>query len=119
MPEVCGNGCHSRADHFGGSRETDDFAVFKRLTGATMATHLTLVKSGDVVIGVSATHSHPSVGRAAGYVGARFIDTAGLAACFPMQSAIRLQADRFGRNTHGRAQLRRLEAPSPQPHRPH
>ena len=67
-------------DHLGGSPETDDIAVFNRLTGATMATHLTLVKPGDVVIGVSATHSHPSVVRAAGHVGARFIDTAGLGA---------------------------------------
>ncbi len=67
-------------DHLGGSPETDDVAIFNRLTGATMATHLTLVKPGDVVIGVSATHSHPSVVRAAEHVGARFIDTAGLGA---------------------------------------
>lgn len=67
-------------DHLGGSAETDDVAVFNRLTGATMATHLTLVKPGDVVVGVSASHSHPSVVRAAGHVGARFIDTAGFAA---------------------------------------
>src|SRR5580692_8470917 len=56
-------------DHLGGSPETDDVAVFNRQTGATMATHLTLVRPGDVVIGVSATHSHPSVVRAAGHVG--------------------------------------------------
>ena len=67
-------------DHLGGSPETDDVAVFNRLTGATMATHLTLVKPGDVVIGVSESHSHPSVVRAANHAGARFIDTAGLAA---------------------------------------
>lgn len=67
-------------DHLGGSAETDDIAVFNRLTGATMATHLTLVKPGDVVIGVSQSHSHPSVVRAANHAGARFIDTAGLAA---------------------------------------
>ena len=54
--------------------------MFNRLTGATMATHLTLVKPGEVVIGVSETHSHPSVLRAAAQAGARFIDTAGLAA---------------------------------------
>ena len=66
--------------HLGGSPGTDDIAVFNRLTGATMATHLTLVKPGDVVIGVSESHSHPSVVRAAGQAGARFIDTAGLAA---------------------------------------
>ena len=67
-------------DHLGGSAATDDIAVFNRLTGATMATHLTLVKPGDVVIGVSESHSHPSVVRAAAQAGARFIDTAGLAA---------------------------------------
>jgi hypothetical protein len=67
-------------DHLGGSAETDDVAVFNRLTGATMATHLTLVRPGNVVIGVSASHSHPSVVRAAEHVGAQFIDTAGLAA---------------------------------------
>ena len=67
-------------EHLGGSPKTDDVAVFNRLTGATIATHLTLVKPGDVVIGVSASHSHPSVVRAAGHVGARFIDTSGVAA---------------------------------------
>lgn len=67
-------------EHLGGSLERDDVAVFNRLTGATMATHLTLVKPGDVVIGVSESYSHPSVVRAAGQAGARFIDTAGLAA---------------------------------------
>ena len=67
-------------EHLGGSPERDDVAVFNRLTGATMATHLTLVKPDDVVIGVSESHSHPSVVRAAAQAGARFIDTAGLAA---------------------------------------
>ena len=37
-------------DHLGGSPETDDVAIFNRLTGATIATHLTLVKPGDVVV---------------------------------------------------------------------
>src|SRR5262249_17797957 len=60
--------------------ELHDIAVFNRLTGATMATHLTLVSPGAVVIGVSETHSHPSVIRAASQSGARFIDTAGLPA---------------------------------------
>jgi L-seryl-tRNA(Ser) seleniumtransferase len=67
-------------EHLGGAPERDDVAVFNRLTGATMATHLALVKPGEVVIGVSQSHSHPSVVRAAGQTGARFIDTAGLAA---------------------------------------
>jgi L-seryl-tRNA(Ser) seleniumtransferase len=65
-------------DHLGGTPERHDFAVFNRLTGATLATHLTLVKPGDVVIGVSASHSHPSVIRAARHAGATFIDTSGL-----------------------------------------
>jgi L-seryl-tRNA(Ser) seleniumtransferase len=67
-------------EHFGGSPEVHDVAVFNRLTGATMATHLTLVRPRDVVIGVSASHSHPSVLRAADHTEARFTDTAGLAA---------------------------------------
>ena len=64
--------------HFGGSEEFHDVAVFNRLTGATLATLLTLVRPDDVVIGVSASHSHPSVVRAAGHAGAQFIDTAGV-----------------------------------------
>ena len=64
--------------HFGGSEALHDVAVFNRLTGATLATHLSLVKPGDVEIGVSASHSHPSVVRAAAHAGARFIDTSSL-----------------------------------------
>lgn len=64
--------------HLGGSEAFHDVAVFNRLTGATLATHLTLVKPGDVELGVSASYSHPSVVRAAGHVGARFIDTTGV-----------------------------------------
>jgi L-seryl-tRNA(Ser) seleniumtransferase len=66
--------------HLGGSPDLHDIAVFNRLTAATMATHLSLVKPGDVVIGVSESHSHPSVVRAAEHSRARFVDTAGLAA---------------------------------------
>ena len=65
--------------HLGGSPDRHDVAVFNRMTGATLATHLNLVRPGDVVIGASASYSHPSVVRAANHVGARFIDTAGLA----------------------------------------
>src|SRR6058998_349420 len=64
--------------HLGGSEEFHDIAVFNRLTAATLATHLTLVQPGDVVVGVSASHSHPTVIRAAGLAGARFIDTVGV-----------------------------------------
>ena len=64
-------------NHFGGSEGLHDVAVFNRLTGATLATHLTLVRPGDVVIGVSASYSHPTVIRAAAQAGARFVDTVG------------------------------------------
>jgi len=64
-------------EHLGGTAEAHDIAVFNRLTGATLATYLTLVRPGEAVIGVSATISHPSVIRGARHVGARFIDTAG------------------------------------------
>ena len=66
-------------EHLGGSPDGHDVAVFNRMTGVTLATHLTLVSPGDVVVGASASYSHPSVVRAANHVGARFIDTAGLA----------------------------------------
>ncbi len=62
-------------DHLGGSQDRHDAALFNRLTGATYATHLTLVKPGDVVIGVSASYSHPSVVRAAAHAGAKLVDT--------------------------------------------
>src|ERR1700682_5629164 len=65
-------------DHLGGTPDRHDIMVFNRLTGATLATHLTFVKPGDVVIGVSASHSHPSVIRAATHVNCKFTDTAGL-----------------------------------------
>ena len=65
-------------DHLGGTPDRHDIMVFNRLTGATLATHLTFVKPGEAVIGVSVSHSHPSVIRAAAHVGARFTDTSGL-----------------------------------------
>lgn len=65
-------------EHLGGSPEQHDVALFNRLTGGTYATHLTLVKPGDVVIGVSASYSHPSVVRAAAQSGATLIDTKNL-----------------------------------------
>jgi L-seryl-tRNA(Ser) seleniumtransferase len=67
-------------DHLGGSADRHDVALFARLTGATYATHLTLVKPGDVVVGLSPTGSHPSVIRAAAQAGAKLIDTTTVAA---------------------------------------
>ncbi len=66
-------------DHLGGSADEHDAALFNRLTGATYATHLTLVKPGDVVIGISASYSHPSVVRAVEQAGATLRDTKSLA----------------------------------------
>jgi L-seryl-tRNA(Ser) seleniumtransferase len=65
-------------DHFGGSPAVHDAALFNRLTAATYATHLTLVKPGAVVLGVSASYSHPSVVRAAAQAGAKLVDTRGV-----------------------------------------
>jgi L-seryl-tRNA(Ser) seleniumtransferase len=81
--EIAPSFCHERLkslalEHLGGDPNHHDYAVFNRLTGATLATFLTLVKPGEVVIGVSATISHPSVIRAGRHVGARFTDTAGV-----------------------------------------
>jgi L-seryl-tRNA(Ser) seleniumtransferase len=66
-------------EHLGGTPDRHDAALFNRMTAATMATHLTLVRPGDAVIGVSPSHTHSSVVRAAAHVGARFTDTRGLA----------------------------------------
>jgi hypothetical protein len=66
-------------EHFGGTADRHDVAVFNRMTGATLATHLSLVRPGDAVIGVSTSRSHPSVARAANHAGARFVDTTGRA----------------------------------------
>jgi L-seryl-tRNA(Ser) seleniumtransferase len=66
-------------DHLGGSAARHDAALFSRLTGATYATHLTLVKPGDVVVGISPSHSHVSVVRAVAHAGAKLIDTRNLA----------------------------------------
>src|SRR2546429_4616052 len=49
--------------------------LFNRMTAATFSVHLALVKPGDVVLGVSATYSHPTVVRSAAQAGAKFIDT--------------------------------------------
>ena len=64
-------------DHFGGAPDRHDAALFGRLTGATYATLLTLVKPGDVVIGVSPSYSHPSVTRAVAHAGATLVDAVG------------------------------------------
>jgi len=62
-------------DHLGGDPDRHDAALFNRLTGATLATHLSLVEPGDVVVGVSRTYSHASVVRSCSYAGARLVET--------------------------------------------
>lgn len=66
--------------HLGGSSRSHDVMLFNRLTAATFATHLALVKGGDIVIGVSPSYSHPTIARAAQHVGAKFLDTSSLEA---------------------------------------
>jgi L-seryl-tRNA(Ser) seleniumtransferase len=64
--------------HLGGKAPEHDVAAFNRLTGATICVAAVTVKPGDVVIGVSASHSHPSVARAVALAGGKFIDTVGV-----------------------------------------
>jgi L-seryl-tRNA(Ser) seleniumtransferase len=66
-------------EHLGGIAERHDAMLFNRLTAATFATHLALVRAGDTVIGVSPTYTHPTVIRSAAQAGARFVEAAGLA----------------------------------------
>ncbi len=61
--------------HLGGVPDLHEIALFNRVTAATFATHLELVRPGSVVVGISASYSHPTVVRAAAQVGARFLDT--------------------------------------------
>jgi L-seryl-tRNA(Ser) seleniumtransferase len=61
-------------DHLGGNPQIHEARLFNRVTAAITATHLTLVRPGDVVVGVSAGYSHPVVVRAAAHAGAKFID---------------------------------------------
>jgi L-seryl-tRNA(Ser) seleniumtransferase len=64
-------------EHLGGRPERHDVMLFNRMTAATLATHLVLVRPGDTVIGVSPSYSHPTVVRSAALAGARFVDTVG------------------------------------------
>ena len=54
---------------------THDVFLANRLTAATIATHLTLVKPGQTVVGISPSYSHPTVIRASNLAGARFVST--------------------------------------------
>lgn len=65
-------------EHLGGTDKLHDAILFNRLTAAIFAVHLALVKSGDVVVGVTPSYSHPAVVRAARHVGAKFVDTQGV-----------------------------------------
>jgi L-seryl-tRNA(Ser) seleniumtransferase len=67
-------------EHLGGTPARHDVMLFNRMTAATLAVHFVLVESGDTVVALSAAYSHPTVGRAAARVGARFVDTATLEA---------------------------------------
>jgi len=64
--------------HLGGVAARQDVMLFNRLTAATFATHLTLVRGGDTVVGVSPTYTHPTVIRSAAQAGARFVEAGGV-----------------------------------------
>lgn len=64
--------------HLGGDPRIHEARLFNRVTAAAVAAHLTLVRPGDVVVGVSAGYSHPVLVRAAALAGARFVDARGL-----------------------------------------
>jgi L-seryl-tRNA(Ser) seleniumtransferase len=66
-------------EHLGGDPDRHDVMLFNRLTAATFATHLALVASGDTVVGLSPTYTHPTVIRSARQVGARFVEAGDLA----------------------------------------
>jgi L-seryl-tRNA(Ser) seleniumtransferase len=63
--------------HVGGVAGRHDVFLLNRLTAATVAAHLVLVRPGDTVIGVSAGYSHPTVVRAVALAGGRFVDSVG------------------------------------------
>jgi L-seryl-tRNA(Ser) seleniumtransferase len=67
-------------EHLGGAADRHDVLLLNRLTAATVAAHLVLVRPGDTVVGVSAGYSHPTVVRAVALAGARFVDAVGLPA---------------------------------------
>jgi len=65
-------------NHLGGNPQIHEARLFNRVTAAATAAHLVLVRPGDVVVGVSAGYSHPSLARAAAHAGAKFVDTRGV-----------------------------------------
>ena len=64
--------------HLGGTATVHDIFLANRLTAATVATHLTMVKPGQTVVGVSPSYSHPTVIRATNLAGGRFVGTTGV-----------------------------------------
>jgi L-seryl-tRNA(Ser) seleniumtransferase len=81
--------------HLGGSPDRHEAVLFNRLTGATLATFLTLLEPDDVVVGVSPAYSHPTVVRAAAQARARFVDATGRQAferAMPREPRVKLVA---------------------------
>jgi L-seryl-tRNA(Ser) seleniumtransferase len=66
--------------HLGGVPARHDVALFNRQTAALLAATLVMARPASVVIGVSASYSHPAVTRAVARAGASFIDTVGVEA---------------------------------------
>jgi L-seryl-tRNA(Ser) seleniumtransferase len=67
-------------EHLGGRSGDHDVAYTNRLTAALLAAMQATVRPGSTVLGVSASHSHPAVVRAARAAGGHFVDSAGIEA---------------------------------------
>jgi L-seryl-tRNA(Ser) seleniumtransferase len=78
-PALYGSRFHALAlAHVGGAPGRHDAMLFNRLTAATFATHITLVKPGATVVGVATTYTHPTVIRSAAQEGARLACAGGV-----------------------------------------
>ena len=64
-------------DHLGGVPGRDDVFVANRLTAAIVAAMQVLVRPGDIVLGVSASYSHPVVHRAVQLAGGELVEAVG------------------------------------------
>lgn len=65
-------------EHLGGVASHHDVHICNRLTAAIYVAEMEILSPGDTVVGISASHSHPALTRAARLHGASFVDTSDL-----------------------------------------
>ena len=87
-------------EHLGGDAEQHGIMVMNRQTGALLAATLVMVKPGETVVGVSPSHSHPAIRRAAMRAGARF---AAVVAAVPCHTACGFRCAQFSKLTSSSA----------------